>query len=36
MIDPTREIPADTDYTPADVGYAMFADDDVHREGTLQ
>ncbi|MXR41857.1 hypothetical protein GRX01_10980 [Halobaculum sp. WSA2] len=35
MIDPIREIATETGYTPAEVGYALFAYDAVHREGTL-
>lgn len=35
MIEPIRAIAAETGYTPAEVGYALFAYDVVHREGTL-
>jgi hypothetical protein len=35
MIEPIREIAAETGYTPAEVGYALFAYDADHREGTL-
>jgi len=35
MIEPIRAIAADTDYTAAEVGYALFAYDDEVREGTL-
>lgn len=35
MIDPIREIAADTGYSPAAVGYALFAFDDHVRDGTL-
>ncbi|WP_136717149.1 hypothetical protein [Halorientalis salina] len=35
MIDPIRTIADDTGYTPAEVGYALFAYDDDVREGTL-
>lgn len=35
MIGPIREIAAETDYRPVDVGYALFAYDDHVREGTL-
>ncbi|WP_435065105.1 hypothetical protein [Halobaculum sp. EA56] len=35
MVGPIREIAADTGHTPAEVGYALFAYDAVHREGTL-
>jgi len=35
MIDPIREIAAETGYTPVEVGYALFASDDRVREGTL-
>jgi hypothetical protein len=35
MIEPIREIASRTGYAPADVGYALFAYDAVHREGTL-
>lgn len=35
MIEPIREIAAETGHTPVDVGYALFAYDDEVREGTL-
>jgi len=35
MIEPIREIAAETGYTPVEVGYALFASDDKVREGTL-
>jgi thermostable 8-oxoguanine DNA glycosylase len=35
MIEPVREIAAETGYTAVDVGYALFAYDDKVREGTL-
>ena len=35
MIDPIREIASETGYSPADVGYALFAYDVEHRDGTL-
>ncbi len=35
MIEPIREIAAETGYSPEDVGYALFAYDVDHREGTL-
>ncbi|QSG03332.1 hypothetical protein [Natranaeroarchaeum sulfidigenes] len=35
MIGPIREIAADTGYSPAEVGYALFAYDVEKREGTL-
>ncbi|WP_265108792.1 hypothetical protein [Halosolutus halophilus] len=35
MIEPIREIAAETGFSPAEVGYALFAYDDEHREGTL-
>ncbi|MFC4543038.1 hypothetical protein ACFO5R_14005 [Halosolutus amylolyticus] len=35
MIDPIREIAAETGFSPAEVGYALFAYDAEHREGTL-
>jgi thermostable 8-oxoguanine DNA glycosylase len=35
MLAPIRDIAADTGYSPADVGYALFAYDDHVREGTL-
>jgi len=35
MIEPIREIAAATDYSPETVGYALFAYDVEHREGTL-
>lgn len=35
MIEPIREIAAQTGYSPEEVGYALFAYDDKHREGTL-
>mgnify|MGYP006276399273 CR=1 FL=1 len=35
MIEPIRAIAAKTGYTPAEVGYALFAYDAIHREGTL-
>jgi hypothetical protein len=35
MIDPIRDIATETAYSPAGVGYALFAYDAVHREGTL-
>ena len=35
MIEPIREIAAETGYTPVEVGYALFAYDDKVREGTL-
>lgn len=35
MMEPIREIAADTGYTPAAVGYALFAYDVEHRDGTL-
>lgn len=35
MIEPIREIATETGYSPAEVGYALFAYDDEHREGTL-
>jgi hypothetical protein len=35
MIEPIREIAAETDHTAAEVGYALFAYDDDVREGTL-
>ena len=35
MIEPIREIAAETDFSPAEVGYALFAYDDHVREGTL-
>jgi len=35
MIGPIREIAAETGYSPEDVGYALFAYDVEHREGTL-
>ncbi|WP_254769223.1 hypothetical protein [Salinilacihabitans rarus] len=35
MIGPIREIAARTGFSPAEVGYALFAYDAEHREGTL-
>ncbi len=35
MIDPIREIAGDTGFTTEEVGYALFAYDDKHREGIL-
>lgn len=35
MIEPIREIAGATDYSPEAVGYALFAYDVEHREGTL-
>jgi hypothetical protein len=35
MIEPIREIATETGYTPAEVGYALFAHDDDVREGRL-
>ncbi len=35
MIEPIREIASTTGYSPAEVGYALFAYDVDHREGTL-
>jgi len=35
MIEPLRVIATETGYTAAEVGYALFAYDAVHREGTL-
>jgi hypothetical protein len=35
MIEPIREIAAETDFTSAEVGYALFAYDVEHRDGTL-
>lgn len=35
MIEPIREIAVETGYTPAEVGYAIFAADVDQREGTL-
>ncbi|EMA41140.1 hypothetical protein [Halobiforma nitratireducens] len=35
MIDPIRDITAETGYSAAEVGYALFAYDDKVREGTL-
>ena len=35
MIEPIREIATETGYTAEEVGYALFAYDDKHREGTL-
>lgn len=35
MIEPIREIAAETGYSPAEVGYALFAYDAEHRDGTL-
>ena len=35
MIEPIREIAVATDYSPEAVGYALFAYDVEHREGTL-
>jgi len=35
MMEPIREIAAETGYRPVDVGYALFAHDDRVREGTL-
>jgi thermostable 8-oxoguanine DNA glycosylase len=35
MIDPIREIADETGFSPAEVGYALFAHDNEHREGTL-
>ncbi len=35
MIEPIREIASETGYTPAEVGYALFAYDEDVREGTL-
>lgn len=35
MIHPIREIASETGYSPADVGYALFASDVEHRNGTL-
>nr|WP_201289524.1 hypothetical protein [Halobaculum saliterrae] len=35
MIEPIRAIATETGYTPAEVGYALFAYDAVHRAGTL-
>lgn len=35
MLGPIRSIADETGYTPAEVGYALFAYDDRHREGTL-
>ena len=35
MIEPIREIAAETGHTPVDVGYALFAYDDEVRVGTL-
>jgi thermostable 8-oxoguanine DNA glycosylase len=35
MIGPIRSLAAETGYTPAEIGYALFAYDDKHREGTL-
>ena len=35
MIEPIREIAVETPFTPAEVGYALFAYDVDHRDGTL-
>ncbi len=35
MIGPIREIAEETDYSPEEVGYALFAYDVKHRDGTL-
>jgi len=35
MIEPIREIAVETGYSPEDVGYALFAYDVEHRDGTL-
>lgn len=35
MIDPIRDIAARTDYSPVDVGFALFAYDESVRDGTL-
>jgi thermostable 8-oxoguanine DNA glycosylase len=35
MIDPIRDIATETGFSPAEVGYALFAYDAAHREGTL-
>jgi hypothetical protein len=35
MLEPIREIAAETGYRPVEVGYALFAYDDRVREGTL-
>ena len=35
MIEPIRGIASETGFSPAEVGYALFAYDDEHREGTL-
>ena len=35
MIEPIRSIASATGYSPAEVGYALFAYDVDHREGTL-
>lgn len=35
MIEPIREIAVATDYSPEAIGYALFAYDVEHREGTL-
>ena len=35
MIEPIRTIADETGFSPADVGYALFAYDAVHREGRL-
>ena len=35
MIEPIREIAEETGFSPADVGYALFAYDAVHRDGRL-
>lgn len=35
MIEPIREIAAETGYSAAEVGYALFAYDVKHRDGTL-
>jgi hypothetical protein len=35
MMAPIREIAAETGYTTEEVGYALFAYDAEHREGTL-
>ena len=35
MIEPIREIAAETGYSAAEVGYALFAYDVDHRDGTL-
>jgi len=35
MIEPIREIAAETEFTSAEMGYALFAYDVEHRDGTL-